>query len=185
MSTVEIAARRLLAVRLVIGAALLTEGAREATGRNDGALINQWQASTGNKSGDAWCMSWAVDVISTMLAALWPRLGPKAFPLPYSASCDVVRAACRKLGLQRTTPEVGDLFFVMASATDATHVGIVTARIAGGTDPRFRSIEGNTNTAGSRDGDGVYQAVRGGAPDGQRYEFYRWADALPAGPLLA
>lgn len=176
-------ARKALAIRCVLAAAGLTEGVREATGNNDGAAVELYQAATGNARGASWCHSWAMDVGQTIAAALWPLRGKKAWPLPMSGACDDGLAAARRLGIVHAAPQPGDLFYVLRTDTDATHVGYVAALLKG--TPAWRSIEGNTNGGGSRDGDGVYRRQRGGVPDPTRYAFVRWCDALPDMPLLA
>lgn len=175
-------ATKALAIRCVLAGASLTEGVREATGHNDGPAVELYQAATGNARGDSWCMSWASDVGATMCLALWP-LKQRAWPLPMSGSCDVVLARAKALGLLRTTPQPGDLFMVLRSDTDATHVGYVTGLLKG--TPAFRTIEGNTNDDGSANGNGVYRRQRGGPLDRNRYVFLRWADALPEAPAMA
>lgn len=123
-------------------------------GRCVGAIL----AHTGTEPGQLWC--------AAFVACVGFRTLGRAWPLPLSASCDVVRLAAQDKGMVVPTPERGDLFFVMKSVHDATHVGFVTAVRADGS---CSTIEGNTNDAGSRDGDGVYRRRRGGPKDTTRF----------------
>jgi hypothetical protein len=164
---------------VLAGAGLLLP-VREIAGNatpNDGYMVNAIQAATGTATPDPWCASFVYYVGRGVLAAHWP--------LPRTASCDVLLAHARQHGLAMTAPERGDLFLVMRTPNDATHVGFVTAVDADG---RFRTTEGNSNLAGSREGDGVYARLRGGAVDRNTYLFVRWALALtpaPAAPAVS
>lgn len=56
-----------------------------------------------------------------------------------------------------TSPRRGDLFFLVRSNGLAHHIGFVEKVLADG---RIQTIEGNTNTNGSDQGDGVYRLTR-------------------------
>ena len=134
----------------LIEVARLGKFIRELTGQNDGAWVEAIQRVTGNKKGDAWCASY----VSVALALYYG--GSDKNPLPMSASCDVLLEAARKKGWLTDTPAVGDVFLVMKTPTDAVHTGFVTEvkRLS------IRTIEGNTNDDGSRDGYGVFERSR-------------------------
>lgn len=123
---------------------------RELTGQNDGAWVEAIQRVTGNKKGDAWCASY----VSVVLALYYG--GPTKNPLPMTASCDVLLEAARKKGWLSETPKTGSVGLVMASETDAHHTFIVTDVKA----LSIRTIEGNTNGEGERDGYGVFERSR-------------------------
>lgn len=134
----------------IIDIARLGKFIRELTGQNDGAWVEAIQRVTGNKKGDAWCASY----VSVVLALFFG--GPTKNPLPMTASCDVLLEHARKKGWLVTTPSVGDVFLLMKSPHDAIHTGLVTA-VEG---PFVRTIEGNTNDEGARDGYGVFERKR-------------------------
>lgn len=123
---------------------------RELTGQNDGAWVEAIQRVTGNKKGDAWCASY----VSVVLALYYG--GPKQNPLPMTASCDELLEAARRKGWLSETPMTGNVGLVMKTETDAVHTFIVTdvKRLS------IRTIEGNTNDDGSRDGYGVFERSR-------------------------
>lgn len=159
------------AVDAVLGAAALLTFVREEDGPNKDAAVIAMQRTTGNAPPDPWCASFIYYVGSGVLGKRWP--------LPSTASCDVLLAFARKRGWLVTTPARGDLFLVLRADHDATHVGFVTGIDGGG---RFRTCEGNTNPDGGRDGDGVYTRLRGAAHDRVRYAFIRWPIALEDRP---
>ncbi len=151
-------------VGAVLRAARLLLPVREA-GPNSGRFVEAIQASTGNTAGDPWCASTVYYVGRGMLGTAWP--------IPKSASCDVQLECYRTHGELHTTPMVGDQFFLMRTATDAVHTGLVEA-VSG---RAFSTLEGNTSggaSPGSRDGDGFYAGQRGGPGDGNKYLFGRW-----------
>jgi hypothetical protein len=95
------------------------------------------------------------------------------WPLPRSASCDVVLEYARKNKILYDYPEPGDIGFRMDPKDrmhNATHVFAVEQLLLNGV---FTTIEGNTNAGGSGNGDGVYERHRGKG-DGQTYKFARW-----------
>lgn len=145
----------------LIDIARLGKFIRELTGQNDGAWVEAIQRVTGNRKGDAWCASY----VSVVLALYYG--GPEKNPLPMTASCDVLLEAARKKGWLTGSPRAGDVFLVMKSETDAVHTGFVT-------DVKLlsvKTIEGNTNADGSRDGYGVFERSRFKAQ--QRLQYIR------------
>ena len=121
---------------------------QEATKQNDGQWVEAIQRITGNKKGDAWCASFVTMVLDIAYRG--------KNPLARSASCDVMLEDARAKGWLQPTPNVGDVFLVMKTPTDAHHTGVVTA--VGLTS--VKTVEGNTNDDGSRDGYGVFARER-------------------------
>lgn len=91
---------------------------------------------------------------------------------PNPAYCPSIHAWARQEGLLHAKPAVGDVFLYVENGW-ALHTGFVTAVTHGGA--RFSTVEGNTNLAGSSEGDGVYERSRGVTAS---YVFIRWADKL-------
>lgn len=121
---------------------------RETTGKNDGPWVEAIQRTTGNKKGDPWCASfvnWVLDIAYRDMN-----------PLPATASCDVLLEFARKNQLLTNTPQPGDVFLVMRTKHDAIHTGIVTEVKA----DTVKTIEGNTNREGAREGNGVWARER-------------------------
>lgn len=155
----------------VLRATALLLPVREATGHNDGRFVNAIQASTGNAAGDPWCQSATYYVGRGVLGTRWP--------VPATGGCQVALAWYRRRALERATPAVGDQFFVLGDDGIAHHTGFVEWLVGDGS---WRSLEGNTNDDGSREGIGEFRRLRGGPSDHTSYTFGRWADALTAPP---
>lgn len=78
---------------------------REATGKNDGRLVEAIQRVTGNGRGDAWCASAVCLVLELAFKG--------KTPLPITASCDELLAAAIAKRWLQTTPEPGDVFLLL------------------------------------------------------------------------
>jgi len=129
--------------RIVPVAQLFVGWVREATNHNDGPWVEAILRLVGQAKGAPWCAAFVTMVLDIAYRG--------ANPLPRTASCDVLLEAARTRGWLQSAPEVGDLFLVMRRPADAVHVGVVTAVAP----LAVRTIEGNTNTDGSREGWGV------------------------------
>jgi len=105
---------------------------REVKG-NFGRWVEAMQRVGGTVKGQPWCAC----AVMTVLGIVY-RGKP---PLPYTAGCDELLRAGRKLGIVRTDPAPGDVFLLMASEHDATHTGFVTDV----TDTHFGTLEGNSS----------------------------------------
>lgn len=121
---------------------------KEATRANDGPWVEAIQRVTGNRRGDPWCASFVAFVLGIAYQG--------KNPLPATASCDRLLEHARARALLVTDPEPGDVFLVMKTPTDAVHTGFVTAV----SPVAVKTIEGNTNNDGSRDGWGVFARER-------------------------
>ena len=127
-------------------------GVRELTGRNDGVAVKQYLNSVGLDEGFAWCaafVSWVHDQAGvTGAKSAW---SPSWLP--------------RDRLVKNAKP--GDVFGIyFSSKKRIAHVGII--EVPGAT---TITIEGNTNEAGSREGDGVYRKRR---LSKQIYQTSRW-----------
>lgn len=70
------------------------------------------------------------------------------------------------------TPQAGDIFLLLNKKGRAHHTGFVSEVLPEG---EFRTVEGNTNTGGSDNGDGVYERARRVA---DRAVFFRPPESL-------
>lgn len=118
-------------------------GVREATGHNDGDQVEKYLQSTGLSKGNAWCaafVNWVnrhCNVSGPRAAAAW---SPVWFP-SYRITKD---------------PQPGDVFGIyFPQKGRIAHVGFIDQW-----GNQVRTVEGNTNEAGSREGDGVYKKIR-------------------------
>jgi hypothetical protein len=141
-------------------------GVREATGRNDGPEVEAYLASVGFKAGAPWCAAFVHWVLlqcqASRVRSAW---SPSWFP-----NSRVIMD--RSKGKLEESPVAGDVFGIwFASKKRIAHVGFVSEWQA---DKDYCvTVEGNTNEAGSREGDGVYKKRR---LKRQIYKVSRWLD---------
>ena len=128
-------------------------GVREEGGNNRGPRIQQYQngASWLSGTGWAWCAAfvcWVFDRLAEQFTL--------PFATPEGAGAFWFEDWARQQGLTvlsgRAKVRRGDLVIYAFS-----HIGIASSDEKDG---RFRCIEGNTNDAGSREGDGVFEKLR-------------------------
>jgi hypothetical protein len=125
-------------------------GVKEATNKNDGPIVEMYLKSTGLGPGHPWCAAFIhyglnyVGVRNTINA-----YSPTAF--------DKKRAVWfnNKMLSEPRPGDVGTLYY--QSKKRIAHAFFYDKRINTNI---FESVEGNTNDAGSRDGDGVYKKKR-------------------------
>lgn len=117
-------------------------GVREATGKNDGTAVEAYLSYTGNKKGEPWCASFVSWVFGSAgfaqprtawSPALFPKVRLISTPIPASV-----------FGIYY--PKLGRI----------AHCGLVEAAKGNW----VHTIEGNTNTDGSAEGNGVYRKLR-------------------------
>lgn len=150
----------------IIDTALSQVGLREATGKNDGHAVEKYLKACGLGKGYAWCaafLTWnfKVNHVKTVVTA-W---APNWFP----ASKTLFKGRVRDAALNRV-PEPCDVFGLWIN-NRIGHVGFIyrwpqNSKVV-------QTIEGNTNEAGSREGDGVYIKRR---LKGQIYCVSRWVE---------
>lgn len=117
-------------------------GVREATGKNDGVDVEKYLKYTGNKKGAAWCASF-VSWVYGKAGFVQPKTAwsPSLFPL----------------ARQTFKPSAADIFgMYFLNLKRIAHCGLVEKQRGNW----ISTIEGNTNLAGSREGDGVYRKLR-------------------------
>ena len=137
----------------------------EPRGSNWGPRVAQYLAAVGWKKPAYWCAAFVSWVGREALGDAWP--------LPLTASCDVLLDFARRHGvLLESSPRPSDLFLVMASPSDATHTGYV----AGVTPESVATVEGNSNDDGSRNGYEV--AARPARARTGRLRYIRWTDLI-------
>lgn len=124
-------------------------GVRELTGHNDGRMVETYLRYVGLAKGNPWCASFVC----------W-CYGQAGVKNPRSGACpDLFRnhVIYRRTSGFRTTPQTGDIWgLYFPEKGRVAHTGFV--------DDWGRkyviTVEGNTNEAGSREGDGVYRKRR-------------------------
>lgn len=128
-------------------------GVREATGRNDGKTVETYLASVNRVKGDAWCAAFVHWTLQQAGINNIPKSGwsPAWFP----ADKTVYKPSAGKT----ITPQKADVFGIyFNSMKRIAHVGFIDQWIEG--QNTCITVEGNTNDAGSREGDGVYKKRR-------------------------
>ena len=125
----------------------LAEHPREIAGANSGPWVRLYM---GGHEGEAflWCAGFVSYILGQACRDLQqPR------PIVSSQSCDALARDAKEKGIffpagSNTRPQAGWVFVRRKFADDWTHTGLVTS----GEQTIFRSIEGNTNDDGSREG---------------------------------
>ena len=140
-------------------------GVREATGHNDGKVVEMYLHNAGVSKGNPWCaafVKWCYDkgrVGNYMTAA--------------AASAHNVKNLCYNKNKLIKEPKPGDAFTLyFLKLGRIGHTGFYNKRL---NSTVYQSVEGNTNEAGSREGDGVYvkyRSFRG------TYSISRWIPSL-------
>lgn len=129
-------------------------------GPNAGQCVQEYQRTTGNKPPDSWCASFVSWCGKSALGSDWP--------LVISASCETLFLDGKKKGLNRGAPRRGDVFVMWhADLKRYAHTGLVTEA----TGLNFKTVEGNTNPAGGREGYGVFERERVAS---DKFWFIRW-----------
>lgn len=117
-------------------------GVHEAAGNNDGNEVEEYLNYTNNKKGEPWCASFVSWVF-----------GKAGFNQPKSAWSPALFPKDKQV----QNPAVARVFGIYFSKLKrVAHCGIIS-KVSGNW---IYTIEGNTNVAGSREGDGVYQRIR-------------------------
>ncbi len=140
-------------------AAMDQVGVRETGGRNRGPAVEKYLAAVGKPPGLSWCMAFCCwcykegahnrriessPVIMTAGVHHHWRKAPDEIKLDPGVAIDDLRNV--KPGM----------IFLIDHGHGKGHCGVVVAAEAEG----LRTIEGNTNIKGSRDGDGVHHRIR-------------------------
>ncbi|MBB2149176.1 CHAP domain-containing protein [Pedobacter sp. LMG 31462] len=125
-------------------------GVRELTGKNDGKSVEAYLKYVGLGKGYAWCAAftcWTLNQASIKNPkSAW---SPDMFP-----SANVIYSKTDK---ENITPEQGDVFGIyFPDKKRIAHVGFIHKWGKS----EVITVEGNTNQAGSREGDGVYRKRR-------------------------
>lgn len=125
-------------------------GVREATGKNDGKQVEAFLRSCGLGKGYAWC--------SCFVKFCLDKAGIKNTINAWSPTAENRKNVIYDKGTMWQTPRKGDVFAIYyTSLKRVGHVGFYDGHINKKT---FYTVEGNTNQAGSREGDGVYRKIR-------------------------
>ncbi|MFN0293142.1 C40 family peptidase [Pedobacter helvus] len=117
-------------------------GVREATGNNDGLQVEKYLAYTGNIKGEPWCAAFVSWVF-----------GQAGYKQPCTAWSPALFPKAKQVVTAKPAMVFGIYF---KDKGRIAHAGLVEKQ----KDQWIYTIEGNTNIAGSREGDGVYRKLR-------------------------
>lgn len=129
-------------------------GVREQ-GRNDGPEIRTWLARVFRRPGTPWCAAFAWCMLDDACDALDIRN-----PMPATAGVYLLMVRARALRAWTRDFGIGFIFGIDHGkdrhGNRLGHCGIVV----GNRGELLFTIEGNTNPAGSHEGDGIYERTR-------------------------
>jgi len=127
-------------------------GVTERTGNNDGERVEQYLSSTGLGKGHPWCAA----VMAFIFGLCWED-SPKSAYCPdwFKGDNVIYRRGSNKNDF--SVCREGDLFGIWFSDKGRiAHMGMIET-VDG---QKVTTLEGNTNDAGSRDGEGFYRKYR-------------------------
>lgn len=140
-------------------------GKKETKGNNLGPQVRKYQSAT-NLAPGAWpycaafccyCLDrWLDDPENRKWLAL-KKTSPQAWRPKTALAYGFLKWAQARPATVEILPETTEPEAGMFVIYDFSHIGIVSRNID---EEFFEAVEGNTNAAGSRDGDGVYVKVR-------------------------
>lgn len=137
----------------------------EPRNSNWGQAVRRFLEFVGWKKAAPWCAAYVAYVGGRAFGAKWP--------LPKTASCYQLGEAAKAKDLLRSHPFRGDVFLLYyPSLGRFAHTGFIVEVLDDGS---CRTLEGNTNDGGSRDGWGVFTRTRTFGPNDR---FIRVTDAL-------
>jgi hypothetical protein len=136
-------------------------GVREITGTNDGKEVEKYLRFSGLGKGNPWC--------AAFVGWCFHTAGVKAITSAWSPAWFPAEKIVYTRGLKTSyQPQSGDVFGIWFKRLGRiAHVGFVDSWQG----DVVMTVEGNTNSEGSRDGDGVYKKRR---LKSQIYQVSRW-----------
>lgn len=138
-------------------------GVRELTGNNDGARVIEYLKAANLTKGNPWCAAFITWTFKQgNVKAVVSGYSPSWFP-----KSNTIYTKGQK---NNRSPDKADVFGIwFQSKNRIAHVGFVDEWTEGVS--YAITVEGNTNDAGSREGDGVYRKRR---LKSQIYKVSRW-----------
>ena len=135
-------------------------GKKEISGQNRGPAVRKYLSAVNINFPAPWCAAFVVWVLKEALK--------ESFSLAFISSgyCPDLHEFAVKNKILSKVPEPGDVFLVYDSIS-SYHTGFVLS-VSG---DYFKTIEGNSNTNGSSNGDGIYSNTR---PICDSYRFIKW-----------
>lgn len=143
---------------MIFGAKLLLElNVRETDGPNDGEVVREIIRFAGGSDPESWCC----DFMDLLMDKACQHVGvPHDFDT--GRSCSRAVKAAYNLGRYHEDPgkaKPGDFMVLKGGPSGYRHIGLVVQPLNAKTG-KIATIEGNTNGAGSADGNGIYRKER-------------------------
>lgn len=135
---------------------------REATGHNDGVEVEAMLAEVGMRKGNSWCGAFVHRALTDANVSLPGRPSSFAWAPTWHPERRIIWKASTSQTQRRSSaveqvPMPGDVFGIYYHKLQrVAHVGIVQSWGV----PYCITVEGNTGSTGSREGDGVYVKKR-------------------------
>lgn len=147
--------QQLRAAVLLIAQVFLVLKVREHGGANKGEVVEAFLRSQGGHGGQPWCVAFAAWCLETAC-----KLHGIKVPIDANLSSSDLYRKAEKAGRikQPGAARAGDLFVLKGGPTGFKHTGLVAGKLLA--NGKLPTIEGNTNDAGSAEGDGVYKKER-------------------------
>jgi hypothetical protein len=168
-----------LSPALLVAAANAFVGVGEQGGDNRGQMVEHFLRSVSLPPGLPWCAAFVYHVGH---AALYDPLSRRSsWPLPATGSCETLARAARANGVLRNEPYVGDVFLLYSRARARfVHTGIIVGVLLEERVHQFDvhsclTVEGNTNSDGSRNGHTTLRKLRT-FREADGHKFIRWAE---------
>ena len=158
-------------VDAVLGCAIALDPVQELAGQqNRGYFVDAINDFCGSPRGSAWCLNFCHYVGHH-------ALGSVRWPLGLNGSCDHLLNLAKRSKILRESPVRGAIFLKLNpdNTADATHAGFVERVLSSG---GFKTVEGNSNDEGSREGKAVVRLTRGGMGQHGRYVYVHWESLL-------
>lgn len=147
--TISISPVKLLTVQEVYTSFI---GIREKTGNNDGKEVEMFLKTVGLGKGYPWCAAFVKYSLLQGGVKRATRINGMAL------TCENKDNMVYKSGKKLQQPKVGDVFTLYyVKLKRIGHTGFYDGPVNASF---FQTVEGNTNVAGSREGDGVYKKKR-------------------------
>jgi CHAP domain-containing protein len=135
---------------------------------NRGVQIDYWLTECKIPVGNPWCAAFVTCVIRQAIG--------RASPVYLNGSVQRIvewAQTLKSLGVWQDKPERGDLFVLyFKNLGRFGHIGLVTNVVGN----EYETIEGNSNSVGSREGYGVVKNKR---KINENTKFIRWVNTLP------
>ena len=140
--------------------ALRSVGVHEEGGDNHGPAVKKYLASVGLPEGSPWCAAFVYYKVQQAASELGVH-----FSYPKTGLVQAVVSWAREHGHLSRTPEVGMAVAIWHKNLNRyAHIGLITKVEKGERFTTIETVEGNSNSDGSRNGTAVVQHRRKWAP---------------------